>query len=169
METQVSREVKIINLKELIKELLLEFHVTNNKYKPEKIIYYRDGVDEGFLEPVLLHEYKAIREACAEMGDPTAEYCPPITFIVVQKRHHTRLFPERPPNNRSGNVMPGTVVDTKITNPKNFDFFLCSQAGIQGTVRPAHYRVLVDENNFGANSIELMTYWLCYLSCRCTK
>jgi len=38
---------------------------------------------------VLVHELRAIREACMnlEMG-----YQPGITFIVVQKRHHTRLF-----------------------------------------------------------------------------
>lgn len=35
-------------------------------------------------------------------------YAPPISFIVVQKRHHTRVFPIRPEHaERSGNVMPG--------------------------------------------------------------
>jgi hypothetical protein len=35
---------------------------------------------------------------------------PPITFVVVQKRHHTRLFPlpqDQQNRDRSGNVLPG--------------------------------------------------------------
>ncbi|KAG4996968.1 hypothetical protein JHK84_028001 [Glycine max] len=36
------------------------------------------------------------------------------------------------------NILPGTVVDSKICHPTEFDFYLCSHAGIQGTSRPAH-------------------------------
>lgn len=32
---------------------------------------------------------------------------------------------------RARNVEPGTVVDTDITHPREFDFYLCSQEGIQ--------------------------------------
>ena len=32
---------------------------------------------------------------------------------------------------RARNVDPGTVVDTDITHPREFDFYLCSQEGIQ--------------------------------------
>ena len=47
------------------------------------------------------------------MGDPNSEYRPPITFVVVQKRHHTRLFPARPnEGDRSGNILPGTHILT---------------------------------------------------------
>lgn len=35
---------------------------------------------------------------------------------------------------RSGNIPAGTTVDTDITHPYEFDFYLCSHAGIQ--VRP---------------------------------
>ena len=38
---------------------------------------------------MLQHELTAIREACIKL-EP--DYKPGITFIVVQKRHHTRLF-----------------------------------------------------------------------------
>ncbi len=42
------------------------------------------------------------------MGDPAADYAPPITFMVVQKRHHTRFFPSSPQaGDRSGNIPPG--------------------------------------------------------------
>lgn len=47
------------------------------------------------------------RQACHEL-EPT--YNPRITFVVVQKRHATRLFPtDRGGEDRSGNTLPGTV------------------------------------------------------------
>ncbi|KAI5445145.1 hypothetical protein KIW84_013413 [Lathyrus oleraceus] len=63
------------------------------------------------------------------------EFMPPMTFVVVQKRHHTRLFAgnhhDKSSVDRSGNILPGTVVDSKICHPTKFDFYLCSHAGIQ--------------------------------------
>ena len=58
-----------------------------------------------------------IRAACLEMGDPAADYAPPITFMVVQKRHHTRFFPSSPQaGDRSGNVPPGAYSETHTLN-----------------------------------------------------
>ncbi|KXZ43782.1 hypothetical protein GPECTOR_80g142 [Gonium pectorale] len=68
-----------------------------------------------------------------------------------------------------GNVVPGTVVDRGITAPDGFDFYLNSHSGLQGTNKPAHYHVLIDEIGFGADGIQLLTYWLCYLYQRTTK
>lgn len=34
---------------------------------------------------------------------------------------------------KSGNIPAGTTVDTSITHPFEFDFYLCSHAGIQVT------------------------------------
>ena len=79
-------------------------------------------------------EVEALRRACKRM-EPS--YAPRITFIIVQKRHHTRLFSEdREDTDRSGNPLPGTVVDTGVCHPTEFDFYLLSHAGIQGTSRP---------------------------------
>lgn len=62
-----------------------------------------------------------------------AEYKPGITFIVVQKRHHTRLFcaDKKEQSGKSGNIPAGTTVDLGITHPTEFDFYLCSHQGIQ--------------------------------------
>ncbi|CAG8677493.1 8848_t:CDS:2, partial [Funneliformis mosseae] len=46
---------------------------------------------------------------------------------------------------------------------------LQSHASLQGTARSAHYRVLVDENKFNANSMQELTNKLCYLNARCTS
>eukprot|EP00210_Caulerpa_lentillifera_P003566 g3401.t1 len=166
---QPAREEIILDMKQSVKALINEFKSHNNGHLPGSIIMFRDGVSEGFFAKVVQSEYKAIVEACLETEGFSAQSRPPITFINIQKRHHTRLFPKSQCNHFTGNVMPGTVVDSVITSPFGLDFFLCSQAGIQGTVRPAHYHVLVDENNLGADAIQIMCYWMCYMSCRCTK
>ncbi|XP_068646906.1 protein argonaute 1-like [Aristolochia californica] len=153
----------------MIKDLLISFRRVTGQ-KPQRIIFYRDGVSEGQFYQVLLYELDAIRKACASL-EPN--YQPPVTFVVVQKRHHTRLFAnnhhDRHAVDRSGNILPGTVVDTKICHPTEFDFYLCSHAGIQGTSRPAHYHVLWDENKFSADELQLLTNNLCYTYARCTR
>ncbi|CAO2813226.1 unnamed protein product [Amaranthus hypochondriacus] len=150
----------------MIRELLISFRKSTNTI-PDRIIFFRDGVSEGQFAHVLLHEMDAIRKACLSLQ---ADYLPRVTFVVVQKRHHTRLFPvNRDLTDRSGNILPGTVVDTKICHPSEFDFYLCSHAGIQGTSRPTHYHVLFDENNFTADLLQLLTNSLCYTFARCTR
>ncbi|KAF7087370.1 hypothetical protein CFC21_090567 [Triticum aestivum] len=153
----------------MIRELLISFKKSTGE-KPQRIIFYRDGVSEGQFYQVLLFELNAIRKACASLE---ANYQPHVTFIVVQKRHHTRLFAhnhnDKNSMDRSGNILPGTVVDTKICHPTEFDFYLCSHAGIKGTSRPAHYHVLWDENNFTADGLQTLTNNLCYTYARCTR
>eukprot|EP00252_Welwitschia_mirabilis_P000473 TRINITY_DN1045_c0_g1_i2.p1 TRINITY_DN1045_c0_g1~~TRINITY_DN1045_c0_g1_i2.p1 ORF type:complete len:454 (-),score=53.42 TRINITY_DN1045_c0_g1_i2:204-1565(-) len=153
----------------MIKELLVSFRRATGQ-KPQRIIFYRDGVSEGQFYQVLLHELDAIRKACNSL-EPN--YQPPVTFVVVQKRHHTRLFAydhsDRSSVDKSGNILPGTVVDSKICHPTEFDFYLCSHAGIQGTSRPAHYHVLWDENKFSADGLQSLTNNLCYTYARCTR
>jgi len=153
----------------MIRELLISFRRATGQ-KPLRIIFYRDGVSEGQFYQVLLYELDAIRKACASL-EP--DYQPPVTFVVVQKRHHTRLFAcnhnDNRTTDRSGNILPGTVVDSKICHPTEFDFYLCSHAGIQGTSRPAHYHVLWDENNFSADGLQSLTNNLCYTYARCTR
>ena len=127
----------------MVRELLVQFF-KSTRFKPNRIIMYRDGVSEGQFQLVLQHELTAIREACMKLE---LDYKPGITFIVVQKRHHTRLFcsDKKEQSGKSGNIPAGTTVDSHITHPTEFDFYLCSHQGIQvgGACRPAS-RLLSD-------------------------
>uniref|UniRef100_A0A8C1YNB5 Protein argonaute-3 n=1 Tax=Cyprinus carpio TaxID=7962 RepID=A0A8C1YNB5_CYPCA len=167
VRVQRPRQEVIQDLASMVRELLIQFYKSTH-YKPTRIIFYRDGVSEGQFRQVLYYELLAIREACISLEK---EYQPGITYIVVQKRHHTRLFcadrTERV--GRSGNIPAGTTVDTDITHPYEFDFYLCSHAGIQGTSRPSHYHVLWDDNCFTADEFQLLTYQLCHTYVRCTR
>ncbi|KAL5969320.1 Protein argonaute-2 [Taenia solium] len=167
VRVQSHRQEIIQDLYPMVRSLLLQFY-QSTRFKPARIIYYRDGVSEGQFSNVLNHELRAIREACVRLE---LEYQPGITFVVVQKRHHTRLFcaDKKDQMGRSGNIPAGTTVDHVITHPTEFDFYLCSHAGIQGTSRPSHYHVLWDDNNFSADDLQNLTYQLCHTYVRCTR
>ncbi|XP_077514997.1 protein argonaute-2-like [Amblyomma americanum] len=125
---------------------------------------------EHFANACQFHVVSAIRLACKELS-PNETYEPAITFIVVQKRHHTRFMPA---NDRDGvgkcrNVPPGTTVDSVVTRPLDFDFFLCSHFGIQGTSRPAHYYVVWDDSMFSADDLQKLSFYLCHTYSRCAR
>ena len=47
---------------------------------------------------------------------------------------------------RSGNCPAGTVIDTTVVSPVEFDYYLYGYAGLLGTSKPAYYNVLLDKN-----------------------
>ncbi|KAK1945493.1 Protein argonaute-2 [Phytophthora citrophthora] len=156
----------IQQLPNMLRELFLAYYA-NTKRKPERVIYYRDGVSEGQMFDILQTEMRALRKAFKMISD---EYNPPVTFIVVNKRHHLRAFAaDQRGADRKGNVMPGTVIDTGVVDPHRFDFFLYGHSGIQGTTVPGHYTVLHDENKMAAEDIHRLTYHLGYTFSRCTR
>ncbi|OQR82280.1 Argonaute1 (AGO1), partial [Achlya hypogyna] len=156
----------IEDLEGMIHDLLRRFY-QETRFKPLRMVVYRDGVSEGQFSAVLNHEIAAIRRACAKLEEG---YNPQITFVVVQKRHHTRFFPTANADaDRSGNVKAGTVIDTGVCHPTEYDFYLMSHAGLQGTSRAAHYHVLLDEIQFSPDELQSLTYRLCYTFARCTR
>ncbi|KAL5553720.1 hypothetical protein UlMin_041121 [Ulmus minor] len=170
MRSQTHRQEIIQDLGEMVRELLDDFYKELHKL-PTRIIFFRDGVSETQFYKVLQEELQSIKQACSRFPN----YKPPITFAVVQKRHHTRLFPFKldpsfaPNQFFNENIPPGTVVDTVITHPKEFDFYLCSHWGVKGTSRPTHYHVLWDESHFTSDELQKLVYNLCYTYVRCTK
>lgn len=162
---QTHRVEHIKQLKEMSTELLDDYFKANKRL-PDRILFFRDGVSESQFDMVLNEELFALKGAVAHFKN----YNPPISFIVAQKRHHTRLFlgdGER--RTKSGNVPPGTVVDTVIVHPRQFDFYLCSHNGLLGTSKPTHYHVLWDDNRFSSDELETLINNLCYTFARCTK
>ncbi|XP_015894999.1 protein argonaute 7 [Ziziphus jujuba] len=170
MRSQTHRQEIIQDLGAMVGELLDDFYQEVDKL-PKRIIFFRDGVSETQFYKVLKEELQAIKGACSRFPG----YKPPITFAVVQKRHHTRLFPVKIDPSfiqsqfQDENIPPGTVVDTVITHPREFDFYLCSHWGMKGTSRPTHYHVLWDENQFTSDELQKLVYNLCYTYAKCTK
>jgi hypothetical protein len=67
--------------------------------------------------PPCLQAFALLAEGPGQDGVPPAPqgYNPPITFVVIQKKHNTRLLPPRQPDqacfDRKNNVKAGVVVD----------------------------------------------------------
>lgn len=179
---------------EMVSELTPMFNTALGKWTklgmhaslPENILFYRDGVSEGQYQTAYDEEIPRIRQACAEKypADWTKKNLPRLTFIIAGKRHHTRFYPSQTKDmDRGGNCKPGTVVDRGVTEEGIWDFYLQSHAVIQGTGRPTHYVVVLDEIfrdraqklkspkplKSAADELEMITQALCYSYSRATK
>ncbi|KAF3937824.1 hypothetical protein ABW19_dt0206716 [Dactylella cylindrospora] len=165
---QESRKEMITELEDMVKERLAEYYRCNNNRLPDKILFYRDGVSEGQYDHTLKTEVPQIISAFKKFDSKAA--LPKLTVVIVGKRHHTRFYPaEDKAADKNFNCRPGTVVDRSVTAVYDFDFYLQAHAGLQGTVRPAHYYVIRDDIGFSADKLQSLTHNLCYLFGRATK
>ncbi|KAJ2997992.1 hypothetical protein HDV02_004994 [Globomyces sp. JEL0801] len=157
--------VEIIQaLESIMDSALMDFRKKNHGKNPEQVIFFRDGVATGQFKEVKEVEVKALKVSLAKVKSKA-----PLTFIVVQKRHHIRLFPIDKNEDRSGNCLPGTVIDQDITHPTDFNFILQSHAGLQGMSRPTIYNVIYDEIKMSSDQCQQLCYNLCFLSERATR
>ncbi|KAK0209999.1 argonaute-like protein [Desarmillaria ectypa] len=170
---QLGRQEMIGDLRSMAKNLLLAYMGYRSSMEkvttiPKRLIFFRDGVSEGEFKRVLELELPLLHDACidAKLNPP-----PKITFIIVGKRHHMRFFPknDKDKDAKSGNLLPGTVIDQAITNPVEFDFYLQSHGGLLGTSKSSHYNVVYDEFGFSADAIQSLAYTLCFTYARSTR
>jgi hypothetical protein len=134
---------------------------------PSKVLYYRDGVSEAQCTDVRNSEVEAIRDAYRNMQtDEKNPVIANITAVVVIKRHHTRLYPKTTTAQHS--CHSGTIVESGITNPVHFDFFLQSHYPVAGTAKPTYYFVLENGMNFSARHLQDFTNTLCSTYVRAT-
>ncbi|KAL6599513.1 hypothetical protein ACP70R_045650 [Stipagrostis hirtigluma subsp. patula] len=145
----------------IIRELLLDFYQSSQQRKPAHIIIFRDGVSESQFSQVLNVELNQIKKAYQNF-EP--QNLPKFTVIVARKNRHTKLFRAKSPDN----VPPGTVVDSSIVHPRQYDFYMCAHDGQLGTTRPTHYHVLLDEIGFSADDLQKLMLSLSYVSQRST-
>lgn len=181
-----SRQEMVTDIKSMLTQHLDNW-LTLGKHSqlPESILVYRDGVSEGQYQTVLEQELPLLRSACAAKYPPAAteKGFPRLSIVIVGKRHHTRFYPRDAKDmDGGGNCRPGTVVDRGVTEEGTWDFFLQAHAAIQGTARPAHYVVVLDEifrsrarelrlqgPSQPADDLERVTHALCYSYSRATK
>ena len=127
------------NLSGMMDDCLRTFERRNRAY-PNQILVYRDGVFESQYDQVIKIEFPQIVAACKAVNPKG--YRPPITILVVGKRHHTRTFNTAPSGNGSKvlvgssreNTPPGTVVDRVIIGKHEHAFLLQSHSSHLETV-----------------------------------
>jgi len=158
---------------------------------PTDILFYRDGVSESQFDKCSNDEITQIENAYDDVakelgldmskgkgkgkGPVTTPFN--LTFVVVGKRHNTRFYAKNVKSTYvakkkgvefvNGNLKPGLLVDSVVTNPSPTNFFLQSHCAIQGTARAAHYHVLKDGMQLAAN-LPRLTQMLCYAFGRAT-
>ncbi|OCH93381.1 Piwi-domain-containing protein [Obba rivulosa] len=170
-KAQAPNQEFIDQLDVMMEQLIRDFHSNPaNNCWPQRIIFFRDGLSEGQFERVARDELGLIQAAFQRIKELNGR--PRVTYVVVTKRHHVRFFPQ--PNDmsnvaRSGNCLPGLVVDTQITSPVYYDYFLQSQDGLQGTARPSHYTILCDENKMSVDDLQELSFALCHVYASATS
>ncbi|KAM9475833.1 piwi-like protein 1 [Clarias gariepinus] len=153
-----SRGQEIIDGLKLALQAALKAYFKYNNCLPSRIIVYRDGVGDGMLETVVSYEVPQIMQSIKAMGE---DYAPKLSVVVVKKRISSRFFALL--DARLGNPPPGTVVDTEVTRPEWYDFFIVSQAVRFGTVAPTHYNVVYDSSGLRPDHMQRLTYKLCHM------
>lgn len=119
-----------------------------------------DGVGDGQLKLCKEFELPQIKKACRLLD---ANYNPFVTFIVVRKRVHTRIYKKSSTQNQCYENPPaGTVIDHSITRCGLFDFYLVSQNMRHGTVTPSHYVVIENESELTPDILQQLSYKLTY-------
>jgi eukaryotic translation initiation factor 2C len=136
-------------------ERLMRYWVRINGCPPKHVYYFRDGVDEGAFANVIEYEIKELKRMFRDANFQV----PRFTVIVATKRHHIRFFPkpgDMSTGDKNENPLPGTLVEHDATHPFHFDFYLASHVAIQGTARPVHYSVILDEANCNQDQLQQM-------------
>ncbi|KAL1857831.1 Protein argonaute [Paecilomyces lecythidis] len=171
-ETNMERVEMIThsNLHTMLKPLIREWMMTVNKGRlPDHVYYFRDGVSDGQYQQVLMDEVPHIKALLGLIAEGT--WNGKFTVVICSKRHHIRAFPR--PNDRNaadkfGNPLPGTLIERDITSPDHWDFILYSHIALQGTSRPVHYHVILDELKHKPHQLQNMIYDHCYQYLRST-
>ncbi|KAF3360877.1 hypothetical protein VDGD_10484 [Verticillium dahliae] len=132
---------------------------------PRHIYFFRDGVSEGQFSQVIDIELAAIK---AFFREKFGHKMPKFTVIIATKRHHIRFFPARGKGDKNNNPHPGTLLENEVCHPFQWDFYLCAHSAIQGTARPVHYHVLIDEAKVDHQKLQQMIYQHSYQYARST-
>lgn len=139
-----------------VRQAIKEFAKVNGT-PPNKLIIYRDGVGDGQIRHILDHEKNPL-EATIEQNYPDIRFA----FVIVNKKTNTRLFAANDRSSGQRNPDPGTVVDTAITLPERYDFYLVPTSVRQGTVSPTYFNVIFDSLGLPAARLQLLTYYMCH-------
>ncbi|XP_050438179.1 piwi-like protein Siwi isoform X2 [Adelges cooleyi] len=134
---------------------LHSYRIVNNQL-PKYLIIYRDGVGEGQIPYVHKTEVSMLKAVCKKFY---GENSVPMAFLIVTKRITARFFTKEGLQNPPA----GTIVDSVVTVPTKYDFYLIAQQLRHSTVTPTHYRVIEDTLNLKPEYMQTLTYKLCHM------
>ena len=166
-EKDLSTVEEVGEVASMFQEILENYRKRKGK-DPTHIVVLRDGVSEGQFKMVLQYELNKIQNVLSRLAAK-----PKLACLTVQKRHKIRFKRKQAFITRRGdpdyNIQPGTVVDSKVTHPNDFTFFLAPHKAIQGTSKAPYIYMIYDDIGFDQDTAQAMIHALSYLSPRCNK
>eukprot|EP00397_Hematodinium_sp_SG-2012_P027601 GEMP01029010.1.p1 GENE.GEMP01029010.1~~GEMP01029010.1.p1 ORF type:complete len:241 (+),score=41.11 GEMP01029010.1:405-1127(+) len=140
----------------------LSCFLDKNGCLPQRILVYRGSATQNL--------YQEIRQTEAESFKYVIDtfmkgYRAMLTFVACTKRVTLRFFQPTPNEANIANPESGTVIDTTVTIPGVYNFYLINHACTKGTSSPTHYLVLMDDTNAagGADALQVLTYRLSFM------
>ena len=131
------------------------------KREPTDIFIYRQGGNDMQNKKILKREVPIIKELingnCSILNKNNN--CN-FLFCIVNKKTMNKFF-----QNENGNIKnpeSGTIIDSIITRPEYFEFYLQPQYVNQGTANPVHYQILYDSTGIPIEIFEIMSYHLTF-------
>ena len=132
------------------------FKVTKDRFRPEVIILFRDGVADSQIQASKTFEVQSIKENLRKIPG----YEPKLVYVVVNKKTNAKLFAEG--QRGYENPQPGTLVNSIII-PEDTSFYLVSHAVTQGIASPTLYRVIDNDGSVDIMVVAKLAYKLCYM------
>ena len=148
------------NTLELMTEEAVAAYRNERGRDPKYLYIFRDGVGNGRLEILGLKffELDQIRRSLDRVKCKAK-----LTLICVKRRVDQRFWMQNPRDGLVVNVPLGLVVDSVVTRPEWYDFFLVSQTTRHGTVSPTHFNVIHDESGLEPHKMQYFTNALHYM------
>ena len=129
--------------------------------EPTDIFIYRQGGNEKQNEKIFSTEIPIILNFFS--GDSSKgsilKSSPKINFCVVNRKTSSKFFEN---GKELKNPESGTVIDSGVTSPGYYEFYLQPQYVNQGTANPVYFHVLYDTTGVPIEIFEEMTYKLTY-------
>lgn len=159
--SQGEKQEIAFSIEKLFQEAIQEF-IKANGVAPERIIIYRDAVSEGQSEVTLKTEVPQLAQAIQNLMDVgEMETEPSILFLLANKRIEQRFFTQD--RKFMQNPDRGLVIESEITRPDRFEFYMISHAGPTGLQCPVRYEVIKNTfTDLDPKDLYDLTNSLCY-------
>lgn len=140
------------SLPELFRKALDYFNKIYNTY-PHYIFIYRQGGNMKQKQKLYLTELPVIQSFFSSLNLEKLKF----NYISVNKKTDLKFFQEK--GRGYENPQSGTVIDTEVIAPNDYQFYLQPQYVNQGTATPVEYHVLYDSINMPIEDLEKITFF----------
>ena len=140
------------SLPDLFRKALDYFHNIHKIY-PNYIFIYRQGGNMKQKQKLYLTELPVIQSFFSSLNIDSLKY----NYISVNKKTDLKFFQELGRNYK--NPESGTVIDTEVIAPNDYQFYLQPQKVEHGTATPVEYHVIYDTINIPIEDLEKITFY----------